>query len=257
MHAMGWVRGAAVAVAGLGALVMSGTAWGDSGAALQAGQAPTTAAGFAPHVCDVGGGPYAGQDVWAFALPDSTRQFVSVTAGFDTNGDSVADTTLTAPAAGGINGNSAWILAPGAAVLLDANATVTGTAGSVIFHLSRTCPAGVAASPSPKVSKPPVKASPRPATRARHRTAAVPSQRATQAPSPSESASPWIVDEPAEPGGSGPNAISASEPSRSGAGSKVLTTGAILAFIVYLVTLRKMRRRRRPGGRHRMSAKRQ
>src|SRR5262245_28971893 len=133
MHTTWWVRGATLAVAGLAALLVNGTAWGDGSAALRSGQAPSTAAGFPAHSCDEdsGGGPYRDHDVWSFVLPNSTRQFIAVTASFDINGDSVADTAISAPAAGGIDDSKstskAWIVAPAAATLLNASAVTTGT----------------------------------------------------------------------------------------------------------------------------------
>jgi hypothetical protein len=149
MRTTWWVRGAAVTVTGLAALLVSGTAWGDVNAPLHSGQAPMTAVGFPTHICDgsFGGGPYAGQDVWSFVLPDGDRQFVSMTASFDTNGDRIADTTLSAAAAGGIDDRTgtskAWIIAPAGATLLDASAVATGTTppDPDFFNIARTCPA--------------------------------------------------------------------------------------------------------------------
>jgi hypothetical protein len=163
MRTTWWVRGAAVTVTGLAALLVSGTAWGDANVLLHSGQAPMTAVGFPTHICDgsFGGGPYTGQDVWSFVLPDNDRQFVSMTASFDTNGDRIADTTLSAPAAGGIDrtGTSkAWIIAPAGTTLLNASAVVTGTTSPDpnFFNIARTCPANWPPSPSPGPSQSPL-----------------------------------------------------------------------------------------------------
>jgi hypothetical protein len=175
MHTTVWVRCATLAVAGLGAwAVSSGTAWGDGSAVLHSGQVPTTAAGYASHACgSLGGGPYADQDVWSFVLPDSSRDFVSVTASFDLDGDGAADTTRSAPSAGGIStgagASKAWIAGPAGATLLDASAVTTGSASpaKAFFNIMNTCPA-VAPPPAPSeapsvMPSPPAGTSPVPA----------------------------------------------------------------------------------------------
>jgi hypothetical protein len=163
MRTTWWVRGAAVTVTGLAAVLVSGAAWGDANVPLRSGQAPMTAVGFPTHICDgsFGGGPYPDLDVWSFVLPDSDRQFVSMTASFDTNGDHIADTTLSAPAAGGIDGRTgtskAWIIATAGATLLNASAVVTGTTPPHpnSFNIARTCSANWPPSPSPGASQSP------------------------------------------------------------------------------------------------------
>jgi hypothetical protein len=164
MRTTWWVRGAAVTVTGLAAVLVSGAAWGDANVPLRSGQAPMTAVGFPTHICDgsFGGGPYPDLDVWSFVLPDSDRQFVSMTASFDTNGDHIADTTLSAPAAGGIDDRTgtskAWIITPAGATLLSASAVATGTTPPHpnFFNIARTCPANRPPSPSPRASQSPL-----------------------------------------------------------------------------------------------------
>jgi hypothetical protein len=167
-----WVRGSTIALAAASTLLIGAPAWADAGAVLRSGQAPATAAGFSAHSCDAafGGGPFAGTDVWSFVLPDTTRQFVTLTAMFDTNRDGSVDATLSTPASGGIRDaggtSKGWIVAPAGATLLGATATVTGTQASpsTPFNLDRTCPAAApsaspSASASPKATRP--SASPR------------------------------------------------------------------------------------------------
>jgi hypothetical protein len=159
-----WVRPSAITLAALGTALLSTPAWADTSAALRSGQTPTTAVAYALHGCDqgLGGGPLQGQDVWIFVLPDRTRDFTGVTAVFDTNGDGVGDTTLSTPAAGGVQGGSngtskGWIIAPAGAALLDASAVVTGDpADGEVFNINQTCPAAGSPSgtPSPVPSPP-------------------------------------------------------------------------------------------------------
>jgi len=131
-----WVRGSTIAMVGLGTLLASAAAWADADVTLRSGQAPTTAVAFPTHTCDedLDRGPYPGDDVWSFVLPDSARQFVTLTTAFDTDGDSVEDITLSTPAAGEVEEGSgtskAWIVAPAGATLLGASAVVTGAATS-------------------------------------------------------------------------------------------------------------------------------
>jgi len=173
-----WVRGSTAALAGLGTLLVSTPAWADADATLRTGQAPTTAVAFSAHGCDedLGGGPYPDDDVWAFVLPDRDREFVTVTAAFDTDGDSIGDTSLSTPISGGIddgNGTSkAWIVAPAGATLVGASAVVTGAPASQSssFNIHRTCPAMAAPPPSPPASSGPTS----PGASASPRSSAIP-----------------------------------------------------------------------------------
>lgn len=164
-----FARGSTVVLAGLSGFLIGTAAWADAPATLRSGQAPTTAVAFAAHACDpdLGGGPYAAQDVWSFVLPDRGRRFVALTAGFDTSGDGVVDATLNVATSGGTQDDTgtskAWLVAPAGATLVTASAVVTGdAAGGITFTINRTCPAGAAPSPSvsPTGSAPVVKPSP-------------------------------------------------------------------------------------------------
>jgi hypothetical protein len=65
---------------------------------INSGNVPTAAKAFHPETqncsASLGGGAYAGKDVWVFNLPDKPRDFVSVTAKFDTDGDGDLDVTV-------------------------------------------------------------------------------------------------------------------------------------------------------------------
>jgi LPXTG-motif cell wall-anchored protein len=131
---------------------------------INSGNVPIYAADVPTQICSAnqGGGPYADKDVWVFVLPgnhSTSGDFVSVTLQFDTNGDNVADLTLSITADGGgfLNGgpqvSKAWIATPAGYQLIDGSAVITGTADS--FNLSHTCPAsGPTPSPSPSGSTP-------------------------------------------------------------------------------------------------------
>ena len=146
--------GAAAAVAaviGLGAA----PAWADSTIHLDPGDTGKTAAAFPVHRCDpnLGGGPFAGEDVWVFALRDPRVQgeFRSVTIEFATEGGPQTETITTAPATDrAIVGDRAWIRtsagqsASGELVnpfsIVNATAVVTGGVDGG-FDLAQTCPA--------------------------------------------------------------------------------------------------------------------
>jgi hypothetical protein len=136
----------------------------DSSVNINPGNVTTTAAAFKNHECSQGGGPYADKDVWVFVLPgntDTSGDFVSVTAKFDTNNDGNFDTTLVIPTDGGgiINGgggnatSKAYIATAAGWTLITASAIITGTAD--FFNLTHTCPAGTSTSPSPDPSPDP------------------------------------------------------------------------------------------------------
>jgi hypothetical protein len=145
--------------AGLFVVLPAEGAWANTNVAINPGNVPTTA-GDAPNLCEAnfGGGPLPGQDVWVFVLPDLGRDFVSITANFDSDGNGTADASRTAPADGGIaddNGTSkGWVLAPAGWTLISATAVVTGSAdpNGVSFNLTHACPASGSPSPSPSRS---------------------------------------------------------------------------------------------------------
>ncbi|MEV0717934.1 hypothetical protein [Asanoa sp. NPDC050611] len=147
--------GAAVAAVVIGLTAAPASA---SGVTIKIDQADVgqTAAAFPVHQCDpkLGGGPFAGEDVWVFALPRPQQQgeFRSVTIEFATEGGPVTETITTAPASDrAIVGDRAWIrtsagLSPSGELLnpfsiINATATITGADGT--FDLAQTCPAGL------------------------------------------------------------------------------------------------------------------
>lgn len=263
------------AVTGLAALLVSDMAWADTDLALHAGQAPATAAGFPVHRCDgaTGGGPYSGQDVWSFVLPDRTHRFVAVTASFDTNGDSAADTMLSTSASGGIEDggdtSKAWIVAPAGATLLTATAVATGTTppSPDFFNIMRTCPAEAAPSPSPPaLSSPSAAATPDAAAGAAAGTASNAGADSGREPRlPSAPSSQGAVVGSGSSGTAGAGISTGSLPGDAqnaggsggiGPGSLVLGVGALLGSVAGAGALMMFRQRRnlprrpRRAGRH-------
>jgi hypothetical protein len=111
-------------------------------------QVPVFAAD-ATQDCDpnLGGGPYAGQDVWVFNLPEPNESgdFLSVTATFSTPD---GDVTVTIPDNGGeivtdMGTSKAWIILPAGWQLTGATADITGDVDPETFHfvLTHTCAA--------------------------------------------------------------------------------------------------------------------
>ncbi|MEV0157607.1 LPXTG cell wall anchor domain-containing protein [Micromonospora sp. NPDC050686] len=113
---------------------------------INPGNVPTTAAE-ATQNCDpnLGGGPFANEDVWVFNLPgnpETSGTFVSVTATFSTPGGTVTRTIPTAPNSAIVNNmgtSKAWIRLPAGWTLTGATAVISGTAD--FFVLSHTCAA--------------------------------------------------------------------------------------------------------------------
>lgn len=129
------VTAGAAAVVGLG---VSSPALATATIDINPGNVPATAAKYQQD-CDpnFGGGPHAGKDVWVFVLPGNDGEFVSVTATFDKG-------TVNIPDDGGAivndkGASKAWIATPAGWKLLDASATITGTAKK--FNLTHTCAA--------------------------------------------------------------------------------------------------------------------
>jgi hypothetical protein len=116
---------------------------------------PPTAESFPNHECsaNMGGGPFPGQDVWVFVLPNhnTTGDFVSVHLTFSTpNGTVTRDIPADQPSGILLNGNSfAWIRTPAGWTLTAASAEITGTAD--FFNLTHTCPAS-GSTPTPSMS---------------------------------------------------------------------------------------------------------
>jgi hypothetical protein len=146
--------GAAAVAAVIG--LSAAPAWADTTIHIDPADVGQTAAAFPVQRCDpnLGGGPFAGEDVWVFALPRPQDQgeFRSVTIQFATEGGPVTETITTTPAADrAIAGNRAWIrtsagLSPSGELLnrfsiITATAVVTGHDGT--FDLAQTCPAGL------------------------------------------------------------------------------------------------------------------
>lgn len=255
-----WVRASTIALISLGTLAAAGSAWADAAAQLGSGQAPTTAIAFPVKGCDgsLGGGPRTDSDVWTFVLPDSIRQFVSLSAAFDTDGDGGSDVTLSIPASGGVGTGAtrtkAWIVAPAGATLLGANGVTTGSPVSgQQFAIDRTCPAVPAsATPQPSARPSPSRsASPRP--RAKPVAAAAPIHSAA---SPSvEADSPSFAPNEANvlvaPSGQAVP-VAASDSDDLSALPLIIGIGAMLAAIGSVAVLAFLRRGRRAPGRHRL-----
>jgi hypothetical protein len=238
-----WLRAAVVAVVGLFALAPTAEAWADTGATINSANVPTSAADFT-NTCDAnaGGGPLPGQDVWVFVLPDSSRDFVKITANFDTDGDGITNASRTAPAAGGIStgpGTSkGWVLTPAGWVLISATAVVTGAAADgVSFNLAHTCPANGRPGPSASASR---TASPRPSA----------STTSTGSPSASPSTSETVAPPPTTrpPSGTGPKPSGGPQTGGGGsfptASSLLLGGGSLLAAVAGAGLLIRARRRR-------------
>jgi hypothetical protein len=146
--------GGAAAVAAILSLGFSAPAAAAATATIDPADTGTTAAAFATQKCvaALGGGPFAGDDVWVFALRTPGQgSFTSLTLTFATEGGPVTQ-TITTSAAGdrAIAGDKAWIRTSAGATatgelvnphnLTAATAQVTGTGGT--FDLAQTCPAG-------------------------------------------------------------------------------------------------------------------
>ncbi|MER7332099.1 MULTISPECIES: LPXTG cell wall anchor domain-containing protein [unclassified Micromonospora] len=107
---------------------------------------PTMAAQ-ATQDCDpnLGGGPFANEDVWVFNLPgnpNTTGTFQTVTATFSTPTGDVTRTIPTDPNSAIVNNmgtSKAWIRTPAGWTLVSATAVISGTAD--FFVLSHTCAA--------------------------------------------------------------------------------------------------------------------
>ncbi|MEV4540180.1 DUF7507 domain-containing protein [Micromonospora echinaurantiaca] len=113
---------------------------------INPGNVPTTAANFTQE-CDpnLGGGPFPNEDVWVFNLPgnpQTTGDFLSVTATFSTPGGNVTTTIPTDPNSAIVNDmgtSKAWIRLPAGWTLTGATAVISGTAN--FFVLTHTCAA--------------------------------------------------------------------------------------------------------------------
>ena len=239
-----WLRAVNAAVVGLFTLLPAAAAWANTGATINQDNVPTSAADFT-NICDAnaGGGPHPGQDVWVFVLPDTSRDFVNITANFDTNGDGITNASRTAPADGGIStgpGKSkGWVKTPAGWVLLSATAVVTGAAETgVSFDLAHTCPAGGKPSPSSSASASPT-ASPR------RGASTVPSGSRSASPSASQSVAPPLTTQPS--GGTGSKSSGGSQTGGGGfptASSLLLGGGSLLAAVAGAGLLIRARRRR-------------
>jgi LPXTG-motif cell wall-anchored protein len=125
-----------------------------TGVPINPGNIPTTAKAFHPETqecsSELGGGPFPGDDVWVFNLPDQSRDFVSITAEFATDHGPV--TVLIDP--GKSDGDDivrqgtskAWVKTTAGWTLTGATAVVTGDpvgdhGKPLEFVLTHTCPA--------------------------------------------------------------------------------------------------------------------
>lgn len=151
--------GGVAVVAAIISLGFTGPASAAATVTIDPADTGTTAAGFATQKCDaaLGGGPFAGDDVWVFALRTPEQgTFASLTLTFATEGGPVTETITTGDAGDrAIVGDKAWIRTSAGATatgelvnpfnLTDATGEVTGTNGT--FDLAQTCPASGRALP--------------------------------------------------------------------------------------------------------------
>jgi LPXTG-motif cell wall-anchored protein len=191
----------AVATAGIAAFGISSPAWADTTISINSGNVAgggAVAATYPQHSCapNLGGGAYAGRDVWVFNLPSDgsasqKSRFVSITATFDTGSGTV---TKTIPS----DGTIVFIGTSKAYVVTDAGWKLTGATAVVtkaepFFVLTHTCPAGYV-SPSTGVvtTVPPTTApgTPAPSSPAVTSPAASTTQEAPGGGSPSTEAAP-------------------------------------------------------------------
>ncbi|WP_229400479.1 hypothetical protein, partial [Micromonospora okii] len=143
------IRGRLAAFALLvGALLLAAgsPAAADSTININPGNVPTTAAQFRQECSpNLGGGPYADEDVWVFNLPGNqttSGNFLSVTATFSTPTGTVTRTIPTDPNSAIVNNlgtSKAWIRLPAGWTLTGATAVISGEAD--FFVLTHTCAA--------------------------------------------------------------------------------------------------------------------
>jgi hypothetical protein len=128
-------------------------AWAVDNISINPGNVPTTAAGFSSKECDpnLGGGPFPGQDVWVFVLPNPNVQgtFLSLHLNFSTPTGPVTRDIPADPNSGIVNGmgtSKAFIRTPAGWTLTDATTTAmisgTGAPNNPHFNLTHTCPTG-------------------------------------------------------------------------------------------------------------------
>jgi hypothetical protein len=135
-------------------------AWAAGVVPINPGNVPTTAVGFADHECsaNLGGGPFPGQDVWVFVLPqpNTLGAFVSLHLNFTTPGGPVTRDIPADPNSAIVDDlgtSKAWIRTPAGWTLTDATTTaaITGNPdANDHFNLTSTCPGS--GTPSPTVT---------------------------------------------------------------------------------------------------------
>ena len=131
-------------------------AWAVGTIPINPGNVPTTAADFPTHECsaNLGGGPFPGQDVWVFVLPQPNQhgQFTALHLTFTTpNGVETRDIPADQPSAivNDMGTSKAWIRTPAGWTLTGGTADITGTPdANSRFNLTQTCPASSTTSPT-------------------------------------------------------------------------------------------------------------
>jgi len=118
---------------------------------INPGNVPTTAAGFATQECDpnLGGGPFPGEDVWVFVLPQpqDLGQFVSLHLNFSTPNGAVTRAIPPDPTSAIVNDqgtSKAWIRTPAGWTLTNGSTTANITGNPEpgdTFNLTHPCPA--------------------------------------------------------------------------------------------------------------------
>jgi hypothetical protein len=192
--------------------------------------------------CDFGGGPVAGKDVWVFVLPgnhDTSGDFLSVTAFFDSDGNATPDKEIHIDADGGgfANGgpstSKAFIALPAGWRLISATAEITGTADS--FNLTHTCKSPTSPQPSTSPSTSPAPShSPSPS----QSPESTPTPSVSASGSPSESASAAPSTAPSQsPTTSAPTPTTPAASPSSGGGLPITGTSAVTQAVFAIVLI--------------------
>ena len=208
----------------------------------------TAAATFSTKSCDpnLGGGPFAGQDVWVFNLPSDGLKaekstFVSITATFDTGSGTV---TKTIPPDGSIVfiGTSKGVVTTPAGWKLT-GATAVVTKAEPFFVLTHTCPATSpsATTPAPRTSAP-ATTSAAPTTGTATTTTQAPATSATTTHAPATSAAATTVAAPATAAATTPPAPGGLPVTGGALGGLVAVGFGLIAAGAGLLFLHKRRR---------------
>jgi LPXTG-motif cell wall-anchored protein len=198
---------------------------------INPGNVPTTAEDYEQECGEnLGGGPYAGKDVWVFNLPgnaDKTGAFLSITASFDTDGDGAGDQTviIEAGAADGddivsLGHSKAYAITTAGWTLVGATATITGQAEK--FVLTHTCAATAPPTSTPPTTTP---ATTTPATTTPATTTPATTTPSTTTPTATVDTTPSPTETPT---------VSPTPPPGTGTGGGLPLTGAAVSSVAAL-----------------------